>query len=406
MGKIKILQLTKKFPFPLKDGEAIAVSYMAKALNSLGAELTLLSMNTSKHPFDISQLPSTFNHYKSIHLVDIDNRVKVLDAFLNLFSAKSYHIERFISPEFSEKIIDILKNNHFDIVHLETLYMAPYIEIIRKNSDAKIVMRSHNVEHEIWKRIADNTALGAKKFYLKLLSKRLENFEISSLNEYDLMLAITNRDLDFFKSLGLETQSIVAPIGLDLEDYPENNLIKSAERDFCFIGSLDWLPNIEGVQWLLKEVWPKVLEKAPDAELHIAGRNTPDWLMNLEIKGLKVHGEVPDAIDFISKHRTVLVPLLSGSGMRVKILEGMASSRLVISTALGLEGINAADEQEVLIADDAESFSDAILKAYNDKKLADRIGKSAREFIQSNFDNKKIAALVLDEYKKLCDYRL
>jgi hypothetical protein len=180
---IKILQLTKKFPFPLKDGEAIAVTYMAKALNSLGVELTLLSMNTSKHPFDIKTLAADFNHYKDIHLVDIDNRVKVLDAFLNLFSNKSYHIERFISPEFEEKLKTLLQSEQFDIVQMETLYLAPYIDTVRKYSNAKICMRSHNVEHEIWKRIADNTTIGAKKWYLQLLSSRLENFEISSLNQ-------------------------------------------------------------------------------------------------------------------------------------------------------------------------------------------------------------------------------
>jgi glycosyltransferase involved in cell wall biosynthesis len=396
---MKILQLTKKFPFPLKDGEAIAVTYMAKALNSLGAELTLLSMNTSKHPFDIKSLPGDFNHYKGIHLVDIDNRIKVLDAFLNLFSNKSYHIERFVSPEFEEKLKTLLQSEHFDIVQMETLYLAPYIETVRKYSKAKICMRSHNVEHEIWKRIADNTALGAKKWYLQLLSSRLENFEISSLNQYDLMAAITQRDLNFFKNLGLKIPSIVAPIGLDLENYRLKK--HKAAADFCFIGSLDWLPNIEGVKWLIEEVWPKVIEKNPEAEFHIAGRNSPDWLKNLRIKGIIVHGEVPDAVEFISSHQCMLVPLLSGSGMRVKILEGMAIGSLIISTALGLEGIAATDAEEVLIADSAADFAEAIIYVANDFEKASAMGKNAAIFIKQHFDNQQIAKELLEAYNQL-----
>ncbi len=398
---MKILQLTKKFPFPLKDGEAIAVTYLGKALHDLGAELSLLSMNTSKHPFNIKTLPADFNHYKNIHLVDIDNRVKVLDAFLNLFSQKSYHIERFVSPEFEQKLKQLLQEEDFDIVHLETLYLAPYIETIRKYSKAKIAMRSHNVEHEIWKRIAKNTNIGAKKWYLRLLTKRLEDFEVSNLNLYDIMVAITERDLGFFKSLGLKIPAIVAPIGLELKDYPETAQKTNNNNDFSFIGSLDWMPNIEGLKWLLDLVWPKVIEKAPEARFHIAGRNTPDWLKELNRPGVIVHGEVPDAIAFICEHQTMLVPLLSGSGMRVKILEGMAMGRLVISTDLGLEGIPASGGREVLVANKADAFAEAILYAYHHPKAVTEMGNAARTFIHDHFDNKHIAKKVLNAYKNL-----
>lgn len=398
---MKILQLTKKFPYPLKDGEAIAVTYMAKALHSLGAELTLLSMNTSKHPFDIKTLPTDFNHYQKIELVDIDNRINVLDAFLNLFSKKSYHIERYISVEFDEKLSALLQNEEYDIVQLETLYLAPYINTIRKYSKAKIAMRSHNVEHEIWKRISENTGFKAKKWYLELLTKRLEDFEVSNLNLYDIMVAITARDLDFFAELGLKIPSMAAPIGLELKEYGQSAANSPFGRDFCFIGSLDWMPNIEGIKWLIDSVWPKVLENAPDAKFHIAGRNTPDWLLNCKTEGVVVHGEVPDALTFICSHQTMLVPLLSGSGMRVKILEGMVMCRLVISTSLGVEGILASSEKELLLADNADSFAEAILYAYNHPEKASEIGKEARDFIHKNFDNRKIAVKVLEAYRKL-----
>ena len=196
---MKILQLCKKFPYPLKDGESIAVTYMSKALNELGCELTLLAMNTVKHYYDIQQLPSHYDHYSDIRTIKIDNRLHPKDAFLNLFSDESYHIARFVSEEYRRELIQLLKKNKYNIIQLETLYLAPYIATIRQYSDAIIVMRSHNVEHEIWDRIASNTKLLPKRMYLKHLTEKLKQFEINHLNRYDIMAAITQRDLDYFR---------------------------------------------------------------------------------------------------------------------------------------------------------------------------------------------------------------
>ncbi len=396
---MKILQLTKKFPYPLKDGEAIAITYLAKALQQLGCEMTLLSMNTTKHFFDINTLPASFGHYQSIYLVELDNRLKIKDAFLNLFSNQSYHIARFVSKEFEQKLIALLQNNDYDIIQLETLYLAPYVSTIRQYSKAKIVMRSHNVEHEIWKRITENTRIGAKKMYLNLLSKRLENFEIKSLNSYDMMVAITQKDLDFFAKCGCTIATQVAPIGLETKEYTPSQLTKQ-KLSFCFIGSLDWLPNVEGVEWILQEVWPQVLAQVPEATFHIAGRNTPLELKNGHWENVYIHGEVNSAADFINSHQVMLVPLFSGSGMRVKILEGMALGRVVLSTSLGLEGIAAKAGKEVLIADTAAEFVAEMVKCVQQKKEIEEIGGRATAFIKTNFDNVNIAKNLVDFYQK------
>jgi polysaccharide biosynthesis protein PslH len=400
---MKILQLCKKFPYPLKDGEAIAVTYLSRALQQLGAEVSLLSMNTSKHYFDIQQLPADFNHYHQIELVDIDNRIKIHEAFFNLFSKKSYHIQRFVSKNFEKALINLLEKNDFDLVQLETLYLAPYVETIRRHSKAKIVMRSHNVESEIWKRVAQNTPFGAKKFYLDLLTKRLEKFEIAQLNQYDLLAAITQRDLDFFKEWGCNIPACVAPIGLDLADYELSPKPASTPKPFptcCFIGSLDWLPNTEGIEWLLQKVWPLVLKKVPQAQFFIAGRNAPDWLKQGQWKNVTVVGEVASAPEFIQQHEIMLVPLLSGGGMRVKILEGMALEKAVISTDLGAEGIIACPKTQILLANSPEQFAEKVIQCIENKPYCQQIGQQARQFIQNNYDNLAIARRLLLFYEQ------
>lgn len=402
---MKILQLCKKFPYPLKDGESIAVTYLSKALHELGCEITLLCMNTKKHYTDTKTLPQDFNHYKEIHTSDLDNSIKPIEAFKNLFSKDSYHVSRFVSTEYETKLIELLKNNTFDIVQLETLYLAPYVDVIREHSNALITMRAHNVEHEIWERIKNNTKLLPKKWYISHLTKKLKRFEIDKLNDYDYLIAVTDKDLSKFKNLGYKNGAIASPIGIDVSAYSGQSVDVTSDS-MCFIGSLDWMPNLEGVDWFLKNVWEGVKQIDEDIEFHIAGRNTPNSIRSLEDNRLKIHGEVPSAINFIKSHPIMLVPLFSGSGMRVKILEGLALGRIVITTSLGLEGIDAKHKQEVLIADTPAEFIECIEFYKKYPKKVSEISSRAMTFVKKYYNNhqnahdlKSLYSTLLKKYK-------
>lgn len=398
---MKILQLCKKFPYPLRDGEAIAVTFLSKALRDLGCEITLLCMNTVKHYTDLESLPPDFDHYKAIHCTDLDNSINPMHAFLNLFSGSSYHVDRFISKEFEQKLIEVLHKEDFDIVQLETLYLAPYVETIKKHSNASVVMRAHNVEHEIWERIAGNSGFWPKKWYLTHLTRKLRNFEVNSLNDYDYLVALTDRDLKRFKKLGYRNGAIAAPIGIDTDMYATVDQPASKRFTLCFIGSLDWMPNIEGLNWFLSKTWPLIHEKFPDVVLHVAGRNTPNSLLNLDLPNVVIHGEVPDAAEFVGKHSAMIVPLFSGSGMRVKILEGMALSKTIITTSLGMEGIDARNREQILVANTPEEFVDAIGFCHENPGKIDQIGRNACTYVSKKFDNRKMASRLYEIYEKL-----
>ncbi|MCB0559365.1 MAG: glycosyltransferase [Lewinellaceae bacterium] len=399
---MKILQLCKKFPYPLKDGESIAVTTLSRALRELGCQVSLLAMNTHKHFFNSNGCPEALSHYKDIFKVPVDNRVKPTEAFLNLFSRESYHIARFISPAFQRQLIEVLKNNTYDLIQLETPYLSPYIPTIRKYSDALIAMRAHNVEHEIWERIAENTAFFPKRWYLKHLARKLCRYEVEQLKQYDILVAITQRDLDFFRKLGYRKAAVVAPIGVRSEAYQPDYDSYRRPLSLSFIGSLDWMPNQEGLQWFINQVWTSLEKKYPNLELHIAGRNTPEDLKHkLAGKNVFVHGEVPDAHQFINNHSLMVVPLLSGSGMRAKILEGMALGRVVLTTSVGLEGIAARPGREVLVADAPEQFVSHIESCLLQGPQLERMGRQACHFVASQYDSLSIARRLLDSYLAL-----
>lgn len=396
---MRILQLCKKFPYPVKDGESIAISYLARALSDLGCEVTLLAMNTSKHRVDTGAVSlETFAHYAAVHAVPVDNHIRPLAALRNLMSDRSYHIERFEHEAFAERLRQLLREEQFDVVQLETLYLAPYVPIIRENSRAIVVLRAHNVEHEIWERIAANSN-PVKKWYLNRITPRLKKYEIEQLSAYDLLSGITERDVTHFRRLGLRKAAVVTPIGLDSRDYQPDPSSFQRPLSLSFIGSLDWMPNLEGLRWFLDEVWqPLLAPRFPELTFHIAGRNTPDWLRRLALDRVVVHGEVERAADFINQHSLMVVPLLSGGGMRAKILEGMALGKVALSTRIGMEGIAARHKKEALLADTPAEFAEAIAWCYEQGGALAQIGDKARRLCAEDYDNLAGARRLLEAF--------
>ncbi len=396
---MKILQLCKKFPFPLKDGESIAVTYLAKGLYQLDCEVTLLAMNTTKHPVAVNRIRPKLKHYKAVHYTSLNNEVKPLHAFLNLFSSDSYNISRFEDESFARRLRQLLRKEKYDLVQLESLYLTPYIDLIRSYSDAKIFLRAHNVEHEIWQRMAKNEENTVRSWYFDYSARKLKKYEIAQLKQIDYLLPISAVDHKKFRKLGYKGPSKALPIGLDLDAFPFQQVMPGEKLAISFIGSLDWMPNIEALNWFVDRIWPHLNVIFPNLTLHIAGRNCPDWIHNLKIKNMTVHGEVPDSKTFLLKYPLSVVPLLSGSGMRAKILEAMALGRVVISTKLGLEGIDAKDKKHVLVANNEEEFIRKIRFCYHHKKHLPSLSRNARRKVESEFDHLKIARQLVETFE-------
>ncbi len=157
------------------------------------------------------------------------------------------------------------------------------------------------------------------------------------------------------------------------------------------MGALDWLPNQEAVKWLLDNVWPSIYKEFPKLKFYIAGRRPPQWLKDLRIDGVEVVGEVDDAAAFIKSKAIMPVPLFSGSGMRVKIIEGMMLKKAIVSTTIGIEGIIHKDGKDVLIANTPQEFIDSIRKLIWKEDFYKSICFNARENAKRNYSNKVLA---------------
>jgi glycosyltransferase involved in cell wall biosynthesis len=396
---MNILVLAKKMPYPKRDGESIAIDVLSGGLREEGASLDLLAMNTSKHYSKEDPELLTNHPFNSISLIPVDNKIKALDAFKNLFSTDSYHISRFVSDKYKAKLEDLLKANEYDIIQLETVYMCAYIDVIRKHSPAKIILRAHNVEHEIWERVIKNETNPIKSLYLRYLNRKLKRFEIAALNDIDLLLPISSKDEQNFVSMGFRGESKVVPIGIKPHDSDLRSSYKSS-ISFGFIGSLDWVPNQEGLSWFVEEIWKPFVKSNPGYIFNIAGRNTPEWIMQANWPGTKVHGEVDSAEAFTADNEVMVVPLLSGSGMRAKILEALSLGRNVITTNVGLEGIDVKDLNAVYVADKPEEFIDYLNQLIRQNGEVQSHGLKARSFILEAYNYRKVAASLFQIYSK------
>lgn len=398
---MNILQITPRFPYPLKDGGALGYYNFTKGYHDAGCTVTLASLNTSKHFVNYEELPNEIKSLAEIHLTFIDNRVKPIDAFLNLFTNKSYNISRFISTEFENALIDLCQKKTFDVIVFESIFVSPYLDVIRKYSNAICVLREHNVEYEIWQGLAENESNIFKKAYLKLLAYRLKKFEIKQLNLFDCVTTVTKNDENEFRKLGCNKPIFTSATGVDLNRLQIDN--SEIEMPSLFhIGSMDWLPNCEALKWFIENVWEHIHLKYPELKFYIAGRNMPSVFFEYNNrKNIKIIGEVEDALRFMQQKAIMVVPLFSGSGIRIKILEGMALGKCIVSTSLGSQGIDATDGKEIYEAETANDFLTKIDFLLQNQNLISETGFAARELIKEKYDTKLIIERTLNFYKSI-----
>ncbi|MBL7963313.1 MAG: glycosyltransferase [Flavobacteriales bacterium] len=396
---MRILQLCNKPPYPPIDGGAMAMHNVTRGLLAAGHTMKVLCIATPKHPLDLESMPRAYRRATRIEGVFVDTSINLVDAFTDLVTADNYNISRFFSPDMDIRLIRLLSEERFDVVQLESLFMTPYIPTIRRYSDARIVLRAHNLEHLVQERIAAGERNPLKKPYRRFLARQLKEYETGVLQRVDGVAAIAPADAAFFHTQAPKLPVAVVPFGVDPAEYPTDKA--QGHTVFFHLGSMDWLPNEEGVRWLLAQVWPRVLKAHPNARLHLAGNRMPRDLMQLEARGVTISGRVRNAMKYMTARHVMLVPLLSGGGMRVKLIEGMAMGRAVVSTPLGAEGVNCTDGHDILLGRTPTEFAERMGRLLDDPALVAKLGQHARRLVETHYSDGHVIATLTAFYRSL-----
>lgn len=373
---MKILFLEHLLPLPLDSGGKIKSYHTLKALSSRHEVRLLSYVRTNEERKCMADLQSLCKSFEAVPFKH-SGLSNMANALSSLVLGKSFIIRR----DFCRKMHDCFQRavDEFrpDVVHIDHLQMACFVEF---DGPYKTVLDQHNVEATIIRRVSETSESVPVRLYAKLEWPKLQGFELEACRKSSLVLTVSEEDKQEFQrqepSL-LNIQSL--PIGVDL-DYFHIVERRIGSHDILFLGTMYWPPNIDCVQYFHRDIFPLVQRRIPDCTFTISGQRPAQSVQAMVADpAVKVTGYVDDTRDVAAQCGVFVVPLRSGSGVRVKILNAMAMGLPIVSTSIGAEGIEVVSGEHILIADTAESFADAVVAVLTNKSLADRLSQNARK---------------------------
>jgi glycosyltransferase involved in cell wall biosynthesis len=370
---MNILVVGNRIPWPIKDGGAMASYQLLKGYAEAGHDVSFVSLNTTKHYLSEVEIRSEFP-FCEVLAFDQDANLSAWDAVRNLLSTRSYFLTRYHNQKALDALLE--KADWADWVQVEGLYSMPLaLELKRLKPSVRLVYRAHNVEHEIWSRLAQSGISWFKKIYLRIQIRRLRGEEEQAWKQVDAILPISQNDADVMASVSPKVPSHLLLPGMNVRLL---NPVQIAPDSVCHLGSMEWLANKEAVAWFLQRVWPKVLAERPQAQFHLAGRglskNDPAYFQ----MGVINHGEVDSSDEFLRHHGLLVVPIRAGSGIRMKTLEALSLGVPVISTSIGAQGLSLVSNKEICIADEPALMASCILELMENRKKAIEMAENGR----------------------------
>jgi len=382
---MRVLVLSHKPPYPIVDGGCLAMSRFLLDLHEIDQieKIDYVTFSTHKHPFKQENYDALNLEKASFTGLELDTKIKVLPALYSLITHESYHTKRFLNKRISDTLLEMLSNTRYDFIVFESLYAAIYAPIVRKVFQGKILYRSHNIEYKIWEGLAKNQRNPLKKWYLQQLTKSLKKEEYAIWNEVDVILSISKEDTSFIQQITQKKVNYL-PSSMPSHDLQMN---WSSNR-MCFIGAFDWEPNMEAVQWFIKDVLPTIKQQFPELEFHIAGRKSERIPEEWRQDQVKIHGFVEDPLAFIAENGLFVACLQSGSGIKMKVLEAMSIGAPCVLTTKAAEGLELS--KHMPIHEDAESFALDIIELLQDQSKQQLRGALGKQFISSEFSTQMV----------------
>ena len=359
-----------------------------KCLLHQNIEVKHICISTNKHTFSNNAYPSQLKIEVDNHYINTD--ITPIKALKELFSKGSYNINRFYCDGLANKISKELVQENYDCIILESLFTTKYIETMRSISDVPIFLRTHNIEHKITSDLAKN-ASGLKKIYLNKLAKDLKSYEIETLKTVDGILSISKDDTAQIKELAISTSIKTISVSVNCPKVVN----KYNSEGIFHLGSMNWEPNLEAVDRLIK-LFPQIKNAIPSCKLHIAGSASDAHNLMQQEKGIYYDGFVNDINEYASDKGILVSPIISGSGIRIKILEMMAIGIPVITTELGASGVNYVNGKELIIANSDEELTKASIDLIKNKKKRQELGENGIHYIRKNHNIESISKEILE----------
>lgn len=319
---------------------------------------------------------------------ELTGAARAFDYLAHLGAHPPYAVSRFAHAPVQKQIQAWFREQRFDVAVCDFLDAAVNFP---GSLNLPSVLFQHNVESEIWRRHAATAGNPLKKMMYRTEFRKMFRYERAAVCKFHHVVAVSENDRSLITRWVDGDRVTVIPTGVDLAQYrPDPAASDPVPSDpnassplITFVGAMDWEPNVDGVEYFCSEVWPVIKAEVPEARFRIVGRN-PDrrvqkWASNSTHDSIEVTGRVPSVLEHLRESAVVIVPLRIGGGTRLKIYEAMATARAVVSTTVGAEGLDVHHGRDIILADDARSFAQAVIMLLRDPALRRRYEKAAAE---------------------------
>jgi glycosyltransferase involved in cell wall biosynthesis len=408
---MNILFLTQIVPFPPDAGPKVKTYHVIRALAEQGHAVTLVSF---VRPEEVRYLPALQHICAAVHAVPI-RRSRVADAFYMLksyLSGRPFLIERDDLRPMQAMVNRLLRENEFHFIHADQLTMVQFAlrgAAAAEGRKPRVIFDAHNAVWTIVERMKDNARWFLKPI-LAVEAQRVKRYEGSLLRIVDHVLAVTEIDRTLLEEAlrvsNMQSDRLapitVIPIAVDTQKLQPIRR-RAGSLNIVTLGTLHYPPNADGIRWFFNEVFPLVRERIPAATLTIIGKNPPPDFLELAQRNpgaIRVTGYVEDLRPYLEESALMVVPVRAGGGMRVRILEAFAYAMPVVTTTVGLEGIRAAPDQHVLVADTPGEFANRTVELLQSPALQEKLAANGRELAVTTYDWQAVLSAMRPIYEQ------
>ena len=394
---MRILFVSTHLPVPATNGQAIRTLSMVRALATAGHELAFVSFSNHRSAKELDPLLSGCRTIDVVPrtAVNLSQGADYLGRLRCMARLQPYALQRFSAPAMRQLIQTHLDKQAFDVIVADSLYAMMNLP----PTETPIVLNCHNVEHLIIKRFAELERNPMKAMYARWESRLLGKAEQRACLRSTIGLVCSEFDRDALARLCPTLGTFIVPNSVDTEYFSPVQPTKPNVNVpvVLFQGSMDWYPNRDAVEYFANEIFPLLRNDFPTLRFIVAGRNpSPAFIRKFaRMDGIEFTGTVPDMRCFLAAATVAVVPLRLGSGTRIKILEACAMGKAVVSTRVGAEGLEFVDGKELLIADDAASFAEAVAKLLRDPQQRKLMGRLARSKVVERYSSKAVDQTLL-----------
>jgi glycosyltransferase involved in cell wall biosynthesis len=400
---MKILLVSPFLPSPPRFGGQRRIDGIARYL-ARHHELSVLSFNRPD-PWTELSLDTTKSYCREVVTLaerDFEERDKRRLQLRSLASRYSFdHLVKARRRDFQRELTQLLARERFDVVQFEFTQMAAY-RFARSVARPVYVLDEHNVEYDVLKRTAEASTNLPRRVYNALNWRKLEREERASWRRFDGVVFTSERDAEFVRRSLPSVRTLVAPNGVDVDAFAPSAAPTEPDT-LLFFGAINYFPNHDGVVYFVDQVLPKIRARRPSVRFCVLGPGANAEVLARSGNGVEILGMVDEVGPYIDRAAAVVVPLRIGGGTRLKIVEALAKGKAVISTRLGAEGIEVVDGEHLLLADDPQTFADAVERVLSDAQFAARLGVGARRLAVDRYAWTHVGAKLEEFYSELLD---